>query len=447
MKPLSPNSDVLPISAGRLAMGVGLACALAIGSGCSDDPAPGADGGGDAAADLSTADLAAATDSGAGEDASADTSTADSGFTPDLPPVDAALPTDIFPTLDAPAGCGNGTREATEQCDDGNNKNLDGCDSLCRYEHDQRINYLKMQFSSDSFCTKNAFGKAITLALARTALQQTIDGSIKDGTITLLMKYFGLDDLSGASDPALKIGVLAGSPVKKTGYDGTSDLDWWYKPAAGSIDTNRNPIAALDASITSNALTVLRGSLPLRLNLAGTRANFKLVGIKLSATNAAPSKPLSSSGSTPGHLASEHLDPKLTSFPRSGQPTSSGAGKMCGNITAASLAKVSVPALLAGPLGCTEGYTSTGNSMLDVVIGGCTTLLGKAINKTQPDGDDPAVSPAGGGPPYKLTANASTKKVTGCTDKGGKSVSLSACLADATYSAFFRFATGRVIIK
>lgn len=36
--------------------------------------------------------------------------------------------------LKAPANatCGNGTREPTEQCDDGNNNNLDDCTNSCR---------------------------------------------------------------------------------------------------------------------------------------------------------------------------------------------------------------------------------------------------------------------------------------------------------------------------
>src|SRR5262249_47880318 len=48
--------------------------------------------------------------------------------------------------------CGNGIREGTEQCDDGNNLNLDGCDSSCKFEQDQRIDAMAMQYGTDSFC-------------------------------------------------------------------------------------------------------------------------------------------------------------------------------------------------------------------------------------------------------------------------------------------------------
>ena len=45
--------------------------------------------------------------------------------------------------------CGDGRREDTEQCDDGNVINLDGCDSKCKFEQDQRANSLTMSFKND----------------------------------------------------------------------------------------------------------------------------------------------------------------------------------------------------------------------------------------------------------------------------------------------------------
>ena len=85
--------------------------------------------------------------------------------------------------------------------------------------------------------------------------------------------------------------------------------------------------------------------------------------------------------------------------------------------------------------------------MLDVLVGGCSVIfLGTAIAPTQPDTHDPSVPPVNQGPKYTLTAN-SSRVVYQCRDKNNNLVNLQACLKDAAYSAFMRFASGRVIIK
>jgi hypothetical protein len=96
---------------------------------------------------------------------------------------------------------------------------------------------------------------------------------------------------------------------------------------------------------------------------------------------------------------------------------------------------------------CNEGSPCSRDPLAGRLVGGCTIMMvGQVIAPTQPDADDPATSGVGAGPPYTLTANAQ-KVVTGCVDKGGQSVGLQACLDDAAYSMYFKFATGRVIIK
>jgi len=362
----------------------------------------------------------------------------------DGPPADLAPATDLFAQTDAPAGCGNGTREGQEQCDDGNNINLDGCDSHCRYEQTQRINYLQLQYGLDAFCTANAFGGAVTDSLVQSLLQQQIDSGISDGSISVLFKFFDLDDLSGVNDSALTIGVFGGAPVAVAGYSGNADLDWWYNASPATIDVNRNPLAILDGAISGGTLTAGPGALPLTLNLVGVTAKLALTNVKLTVDNAAATKPtIASANLPPGHRAAENLDPALVSWPASGQHNATGSGKLCGSITAKSLANVAVPGLLSGV--CDEGYSPSTNSMLDIVVGGCTAaLVGQALKPTQPDSDDPDVPPVGAGPPYKLIAD-TTGVVTSCTDKSGATVALSDCLADAAFSAWFRFASGRVI--
>jgi len=165
-------------------------------------------------------------------------------------------------------------------------------------------------------------------------------------------------------------------------------------------------------------------------------------------TTGPTSTPLTSSGAPPGHEANEHLDPALVSYQSSGQKTNNGAGKLCGRVSAASLAQVPAPAALTGGglLSCSQNY-SMNNSLLDVIIGGCNVLFIQQISPTQPDTEDPTAPAAGAGPSYTLTANGSSKVVDGCQDTNGSPVDLQDCLADAAYSAYFKFATGRVILK
>jgi hypothetical protein len=156
-----------------------------------------------------------------------------------------------------------------------------------------------------------------------------------------------------------------------------------------------------------------------------------------------------SAGNPPGHLASEHLDPALQSYASNGEPDDIGAGKLCGNVGAASLDQVPVPAELAagGSIACDQGYGAQ-NSLLDVMVGGCTVFgFVNVIAASQPDQVDPNAPVAGAGGPYMLTPNAMTKAVDGCRDANNQTVALNTCLNAAAYSAFFKFATGRVIAK
>jgi hypothetical protein len=115
-------------------------------------------------------------------------------------------------------------------------------------------------------------------------------------------------------------------------------------------------------------------------------------------------------------------------------------------VSAASLAQVPAPDALTGGglLSCSQNYATT-NSLLDVLIGGCNILFIQQISPTQPDTEDPTAPAAGAGPSYTLTSTGNT--VDGCQDTNGNPVNLQACLEDAAYSAYFKFATGRVILK
>jgi hypothetical protein len=162
-----------------------------------------------------------------------------------------------------------------------------------------------------------------------------------------------------------------------------------------------------------------------------------MLNVKFKATVGASTTPLATTGTTPRHHASEHLDPALQSF------ATMTAGEMCGDTTAQSLANILVPSVLVGPNICSQNYTSS-NTMLDVYISGCTYLGFIAIvnSQTQPDG----TRDGNNNSLYKFFANAQ-HFVTSCT-RGGQPANLTTdCLPNATYSSFYKFTTDRVIFK
>ena len=349
-------------------------------------------------------------------------------------------------TAGTPAVCGNKLLEKGEQCDDGNSKNWDACDASCAFEQSQRANSLELRFETSSLCSKNAFGTAI-LGSAQTELQSSLNQRIADGSLSLLFAFRGLSDLTGISTESISLGVLYGAPSTGPDYDGKSDLDWWYSPAAGQIGSGGQPRSNLSASLVAGVLSVNSGNLQLPLL---TEDPLDLSSTKLRLNLGDASKPLASSGAPPGHLASEHLRASLVSFESGGQPANGVPGELCGNISAASLSAVVIPAAYAdgGASECSEGY-SAARTFLDLLVGGCTLHHGDTavILPTQPDQVDAAATQGGAGAPYRLTSNPKSNAVTGCRDKNDDSVSLATCLKAAAFSSAFRFKTGRVIIK
>ena len=433
----------------------GILVGLAVLAAC-DEPASPLDGGPDAAVDLVRIPDVTVPDTAPPDTALAEMLLLDMAppemALPDMPLPDLTLPDMVPPDMalsdqpwapDKGPGCGDGVRQGTEQCDDGNLKNLDGCDASCKFEQVHRFNYLTLEYGTDGYCTTNAFGGAISQILLGAVLQQLLNSGVKYGEVTVLYKLLGLDDLIGKNDPALVLGWMTGKPVTGASYDGTSDLDWWYKADPAAIDAKGDPKDTFPGKISSGVLTSGPGSMALPLSFGGSPTQVRLTGAMLSVVVGSSSTPLAWTTLPRGHQPAEHLSPTLQSFACAGQKSAAAAGKLCGRITAASLQKVPVPGAIMSY--CAEKYTAA-NSLLDVLVGGCTIALLPAIMATSPDSQDPAAPPVGAGPPYTLVAGAN-KKVSGCQDKSNKSVALAACLTDATYSAFFKFASGRVILK
>ncbi|HZS42014.1 MAG TPA: DUF4215 domain-containing protein [Polyangia bacterium] len=344
--------------------------------------------------------------------------------------------------------CGDGKRAGAEQCDDGNKTDLDGCDSSCKFEQDHRVDWLQLPMgntATDTYCTINALGAAIVGTIAQNQLQTSLTNGVGDGSITIAFKLFGLTDLSGVAAQNVMLGLLGGKPAAAPAgvtYSGANDLDWWYTVDPNTIDaTTRAPKTMITGTVATQALNATAATVPLSLTLAGATANLTLNNVKMTASIGATSAPKISTGATPGHLASENLDPALKSYATSGQQTTTGAAKLCGNVTAASLSQVAAPMALVGCglTNCSQCFTAS-NSLLDVLVSGCSTFIGQQIKAQQPDQSTNA------GVTYTLSANAQ-HVVTGCKDNKGNTVALATCLAAAEYSAYFRFTTDRVIVK
>jgi cysteine-rich repeat protein len=347
--------------------------------------------------------------------------------------------------------CGNGIREAAEQCDDGNRADFDGCSANCRFEQTQRINQLLFEITTSAACPKNALGGAFT-ATAQGSLQTAINASVSDGSTSVLLYFRGLTDPAGVNnEPNLEIGLFNAAPESPTGaYSGSNDVDWWYAVDETELDTSQKPLSQLGGDITNGVLAAGPGSFLLSTYLA-TPVTMSFSSSVLAAPVGAASTPMTFvSGTDRGHLATEHLDPTLQSFASTGVG-SPVTGSLCGNVSAESLAQAPVPASLqagGGAAACDQGYTGA-NSLLDVVVFGCKTLSGlvTAVNATQPDQSDPGVSAAGVGAPYTLSSSTMSHTVDTCKDKNGTTVDLATCLKAAAYSVYFRFSTDRVIAK
>ena len=340
--------------------------------------------------------------------------------------------------------CGDGVRSGNEQCDDGNRANLDGCDSSCRFEQEQRATAVQMVWGTDAYCTANALGSAIG-SNAQAPLQNQINSAVAAGGLTLAFQVLGLSDPTGTNATGIKLGALTGSPAAAPPlhhYDGTKDLDWWYTPQPSDIDANRLPIAQLPARISSKTLNAGPGNMNLTFVLGGGPVQLAGSNVRLRASVGDATAPTQSTAATPGHTPGEHLDRAVISF------SSLGNGELCGNISAASLAATPAPASLqsGGSNACDEGYTPA-NDMLDVLVSGCSKAFGfiTIIAPTQPDQVDASMPPAGGGGPYHLVASGG--KAGACRDKQGTAVSLANCLKAAAYSSALTFAANRVIFK
>ncbi|MCB9582781.1 MAG: hypothetical protein H6717_37425 [Polyangiaceae bacterium] len=298
----------------------------------------------------------------------------------------------------AAAVCGNGTLETGEQCDDGNTKNLDGCDSKCKYEVVHRLHQASiMGGTGPSFCshTKNQLGN---VALTNTALGQLnpqLQSGIDDGSTNVLIQSLNLDDLTGTSDSSMQLGIMTGilDPAKGTWPATGNPIDWWFKVDQSTVDANLLPTGIMtNGSIAAKLLTAGPSDVFLTLLLGGSPAVLQMRNAKVRGNiTGTPNKP----APPPTNLTSG-----LVVFP---EVWADGSNQgLCGDITVDSLSKIPIPeALTTGVGACSNNcsgshsYTYCGqgnpvgpncNSLLDALVGGCRAFLCiTAINATQPD--------------------------------------------------------------
>src|SRR4029077_16192532 len=134
----------------------------------------------------------------------------------------------------------------------------------------------------------------------------------------------------------------------------------------------RIPIDQLPGSIAAHVLTAGPAPASIPLILGGSVAPLAMWDLVLKSTNGGlVSMPLTSTGSPPGHLASENLDPTLESYDMS------SSGSACGDVRASSPQAIPSRAALGtgGTTACgacagSHAYTAS-NSLLDLLVGGC----------------------------------------------------------------------------
>jgi cysteine-rich repeat protein len=330
--------------------------------------------------------------------------------------------------------CGDADRSGSEQCDDGNLVNLDGCDASCRFEQVLRANHLALEFAPTATCTANAFGGAVTAPIAQQAFTVWNDDAVRSGYVGWLLWLRDLDDLSGVSDAAVEVGVLSAGlhPASMIAFDSSAARDSWFLTDPRTVDADRLPHAGLQGALAGGVLAAGPGRMPLPLALLNELALLDVVDARISFEATGLTTPALSSGEPPGHLPSEHLSGALRTF------ASAGGGELCGAVVARSLAAVPMPSDLI--VECGYSYE---HSFLDLLVGGCGVLSAP----TQPDRVNPEAPALGAGGPYHLVFDDGARAVTACQDAEGVLVDLEGCLDAAAYSSAFTFTAERAIVR
>jgi hypothetical protein len=211
-----------------------------------------------------------------------------------------------------------------------------------------------------------------------------------------MTQFLGLTDLTGVSSIPFELGVMDGSlDPAKGAWPGNNPIDGWFLTDPSSVSMGLPTGFFTNVGLSAHNLAGGPANVTLKLNLGGGPAALTMLHAHIAATingNPPPDAP----APPPSAYAAG-----LTVFQT---VTGNGAGQgLCGDITVASLAVMPVPtALAAGGIAacsnCTASHTYTActgtqtplssscNSMLDVLVGGCDQLcVATVVNPTRPD--------------------------------------------------------------
>ena len=287
------------------------------------------------------------------------------------------------------SACGDGCIDTSkgEQCDDGNLLDLDGCDATCKYEVVARMTAIAISGTSAPAALgcapgTNRLGAQGLTSVSLGVLNSGLTTDIDNGTVNVMTQLLGLTDLTGVSSAPFTLGVLDATFDPAKGKPVNNPIDWWFLADPATVSAGLPTWSFTNATLAARNLRAGSSNITLMLGLGGSPEQLAMIGAHIAATlngNPPPDAP----APPPAALA-----PGLTVFQTM---TGNGAGQgLCGNVTVASLAASPVPSVFAqgGSMGCSGSriYTpctgtqtpndSSCNSLLDVLVGGCSTFGG-----------------------------------------------------------------------
>lgn len=173
--------------------------------------------------------------------------------------------------------CGNGVIDAGEECDDGNDTYLDGCDSACRNEISFIVSDLSM-ITANRGCDytldgvgENRLGVALR-SLGDLLNDQLLAPSI-GSDLLLLLHTLALDDAAMWNDPDFQIALINGTDADGNTANNLSGSGTFY-PDSAVLDEFGRPLVSFQSEVSDGALVsgpqdfeLLLGPFPLDLRL------------------------------------------------------------------------------------------------------------------------------------------------------------------------------------
>lgn len=132
-------------------------------------------------------------------------------------------------TCDAVTGCGDGTKSATEQCDDGNTTSWDGCSNSCLVEQATVLSDIAILTNGGCDLTGDGLPDALfgsNLETVIPTLAPLVNNAIRQSPFNTLVAM-GLEDPTLATDdPSVRLGWVTAADANGSGmdFDGTGQV-------------------------------------------------------------------------------------------------------------------------------------------------------------------------------------------------------------------------------